>query len=471
MLKYHKRKLLTLLGAFCIHFITSNIHTLPSICPYFYSYLIQFKEGTFSYTYLEVILSLVNLIHNIFIPVGVLLTRKHNITTVIGIGLILIIIAKAIFAFFINIIIVSIGLCICSVGCGLAYMPPIICLWHYYPKRKGLMTGIALSGFGFNRLVFKYLSLVIINPMKIGLMPSMERYPIEINLNFKLYLEISLVFFSFLSVISILMIHPYQKEQRRYNAKLPKEGEHRSLSLEQHKIKSCYYNDYDDYTYISYLSTFIMNIKDSKHYASLSQLIVSYPFIQLTFIFFFAMAFGTIELSSMKKFGLMNGHDETFLAFSGMMWKITTLIFFYIWGYFVDRYGFKKVYSNLVLIQILISSTCYFISKWKIGFMIYSLTCAIINSGNLTISPTAFAMIFDIEEGSMLSSIASILINTFYICRPFITNLVTSRVYFLIFYIIITLFSMLALIILCFFVEKKYNYVEHNKRKRIESEV
>ena len=185
MLKYHKRKLLTLLGAFCIHFITSNIHTLPSICPYFYSYLIQFKEGTFSYTYLEVILSLVNLIHNIFIPVGVLLTRKHNITTVIGIGLILIIIAKAIFAFFINIIIVSIGLCICSVGCGLAYMPPIICLWHYYPKRKGLMTGIALSGFGFNRLVFKYLSLVIINPMKIGLMPSMERYPIEINLNFK----------------------------------------------------------------------------------------------------------------------------------------------------------------------------------------------------------------------------------------------------------------------------------------------
>ncbi len=410
MLKYHKRKLLTLLGAFCIHFITSNIHILPSICPYFYSYLIQFKEGTFSYTYLEVILSLVNLIHNIFIPVGVLLTRKHNITTVIGIGLILIIIAKAIFAFFINIIIVSIGLCICSVGCGLAYMPPIICLWHYYPKRKGLMTGIALSGFGFNRLVFKYLSLVIINPMKIGLMPSMERYPIEINLNFKLYLEISLVFFSFLSVISILMIHPYQKEQRRYNAKLPKEGKHRSLSLEQHKIKSCYYNDDDDYTYISYLSTFIMNIKDSKHYASLSQLIVSYPFIQLTFIFFFAMAFGTIELSSMKKFGLMNGHDETFLAFSGMMWKITTLIFFYIWGYFVDRYGFKKVYSNLVLIQILISSTCYFISKWKIGFMIYSLTCAIINSGNLTISPTAFAMIFDIEEGSMLSSIASILI-------------------------------------------------------------
>ena len=471
MLKYHKRKLLTLLGAFCIHFITSNIHTLPSICPYFYSYLIQFKKGTFSYTYLEVILSLVNLIHNIFIPVGVLLTRKHNITTVIGIGLILIIIAKAIFAFFINIIIVSIGLCICSVGCGLAYMPPIICLWHYYPKRKGLMTGIALSGFGFNRLVFKYLSLVIINPMKIGLMPSMERYPIEINLNFKLYLEISLVFFSFLSVISILMIHPYQKEQRRYNAKLPKEGKHRSLSLEQHKIKSCYYNDDDDYTYISYLSTFIMNIKDSKHYASLSQLIVSYPFIQLTFIFFFAMAFGTIELSSMKKFGLMNGHDETFLAFSGMMWKITTLIFFYIWGYFVDRYGFKKVYSNLVLIQILISSTCYFISKWKIGFMIYSLTCAIINSGNLTISPTAFAMIFDIEEGSMLSSIASILINTFYICRPFITNLVTSRVYFLIFYIIITLFSMLALIILCFLVEKKYNYVEHNKRKRIESEV
>ena len=158
----------------------------------------------------------------------------------------------------------------------------------------------------------------------------------------------------------------------------------------------------------------------------------------------------------MKKLGLMNGHDEIFLAYNAILWKITNVIFFFIWGCCFDKYGFRKVYILIILSQIAISSSCHFISKYQIGFISYSLICAIINSGNLTISPSAFASIFGIESGSMMSSIASILINTFYICRPLITNLVTSKIIFFIFYLIITLFSMLSLIILCFFDEKKH---------------
>lgn len=295
MLKNQKNKLLSIIGAFLLHVTVGTIHTLPSISHYFYSYLIEYKEGAFSYTYIEVIISLVNLVHNIFLPVGVLLMRYYSVTTVIGLSIILIIFTKTIFAFFRNIILITIGFFICSVGCGLGYMPPIICLWKHYPKNKGLMTGLALSGFGFNRLLFKYISLVIINPSKTGLLPSKDTYPHEINQNFKKYLEISLIFFSIISVFCIFLIHPHKEKQRKIKNNLRKlsdnnEKRYCSLEIEQSSIKYYRFESCDETSYISYISTFIMDDGLSgKSFESISSLIVSFPFLQLTFIFFFAM--------------------------------------------------------------------------------------------------------------------------------------------------------------------------------------
>ena len=45
----------------------------------------------------------------------------------------------------------------------------------------------------------------------------------------------------------------------------------------------------------------------------------------------------------MKKLGLMNGHDEIFLAYNAILWKITNVIFFFIWGCCFDKYGFPAL--------------------------------------------------------------------------------------------------------------------------------
>ena len=46
--------------------------------------------------------------------------------------------------------------------------------------------------------------------------------------------------------------------------------------------------------------------------------------------------------------------------------------------------------------------------------------------------------------------------NTFYIFTPLISNLLTEKIYYLIIYLIITLFSMLGFIVLCFFIDEKF---------------
>lgn len=472
MISFLNKKRLTLLSAFMLYFITGTIHTWPAVSSYFYSYLNHYKQASFTISYLEVIFSLVNVINSIFIPIGVFLSQKTNPILIIGTGLILINLAKVIFIYFPFITPITIALCLCSIGCGLAYMPPLVCLWKYYPNRKGSMTSIALSGFGLNRMMFKYVSVRMINPHNEAPLPERDRYSNEINYNFKIYLEKSLMFFGVLSILSLLMLYPYEhkhKEQKSNSLNDNKLIQHKRcvLSMSHNNTKTYsddfnYYNNvntlsdiYYDYNSDDYISNSggngVNSMLNNKTTVSIGALIVSYPFIQLTFIFFFAMVFGAIELASMKKFGLLNGYDEKFLSISSFVWKFTNASCFCVWGYLLDKYGFKSVYMCLMLIQIGICSSCYFTSKYKIGFVMYNIISAVVNSGNLSISPTSFALVFGSENGAMLHSLSSILFNTFYMCRPLISNLVTLKVHFLIFYLIITLFSMLALIILCFF--------------------
>ena len=86
----------------------------------------------------------------------------------------------------------------------------------------------------------------------------------------------------------------------------------------------------------------------------------------------------------------------------------------------------------------------------------------------MAIGPTNFSIIFDNEKGALLFGISCFLTNAFYIFRPLISNLLTEKIYFLIIYLIITLFSMLGFIILCFFIDEKF--VENNSRNNSNAE-
>jgi len=51
-----------------------------------------------------------------------------------------------------------------GVGCGACYLIPMICGWEHLPQRRGLVTGLALFGFGFGSFIFSLISTAIVNP-------------------------------------------------------------------------------------------------------------------------------------------------------------------------------------------------------------------------------------------------------------------------------------------------------------------
>ncbi len=49
-------------------------------------------------------------------------------------------------------------------GIGISYLVPIACGWSYYPNRKGLVSGIVISGFGLSSFIFSFVVKALFNP-------------------------------------------------------------------------------------------------------------------------------------------------------------------------------------------------------------------------------------------------------------------------------------------------------------------
>ena len=507
----------TICSGFLVHLILGTLQSWSSISSYLYSFLVQNNSMKISKVYLNNIFSLVIVINNIFILVGTLLTKKFNSITITGFGLLLKIYAHVITLFCHNIILVTFCIFICSAACGICYMPVILEIWKYFPDNKGLTTSLALSGFGFIQLLFEDISINIINYEKHGIDYLDGLYSSYINDNFKRYFKLYNIFFSFLSLLSIMMIYPHDKYKKYLRKSVPRYNfKFKNLINNVNENDEIGNNDEIEFNqsahlfalqdkknsgnnYLSAIKNFFLKKKEKKHIDSnkkykreditsfeeskneelatnlltdvrllkvpekeqknttiLFSFITSYPFLQLTSIFFFTKIFAIIELCSIKNFGLLNGHDEGFLWYGAFLYKVTYFLCFALWGYLFDRIGFKKFYRIIITLEILISSMCYYISMHKFGYLIYCMVSAFVNSAGMAIGPTNFSIIFENEKGALLFGISCFLTNTFYIFRPLISNLLTEKIYYLIIYLIITTFSMLGFIILCFFIDEKF---------------
>ena len=492
MLKKSQIALRTLIAGFILHFILGTFHLWQTILRYFNSYLLEFNNTPIRDKYLEIIFSLSNVPHGLFMILGVLLTGYYSSLQITGVGLLIRIISEFIYIIFPDIKIVTINILISSSATGLIYLPIILDILRYYPNSKAQCVSFVMSGFAINRLMFKYISIYIIDPDSIEMIRGTRRYPSIINSNFKLYLKIYLIFFSLLSVLCIYFLHPFKSKNHLVEKDTYLNSAKRKLTTDANVIhllnidKSYKEEDSSEVNtntdieneeyYIKYLLT--RNIKTSKNINRLkreepepfSSLIISYPFLQLTFIFFFTMIIGLIELSTIRKLGTLNGHSEIFLWNTSFFFKVLNAVGLPIWGFFLDKYGFKNLYTIVLSVQLIISSLCFFISSNAIGFILFNSISAMLHSVNLSIQLTTYVLIFGNEKGVLLYSISWLLIYFFYIARPFISNIFVSKIYFLAFYITLSLFTMIALIILSFFEEKKHTFPDKNRESSSESE-
>ena len=360
-------------SGFIIHLILGTLHSWSSLTRYFHSFLVQHNSIKISKVYLNNIFSFVIVFNNIFILIGILLTKSYNTITITGCGLLLKIYANITIIFFPNIIIVTFCLFICSAACGICYMPIILEIWKYFPDNKGLTTSLALSGNAFTQLLFEDISINIINYEKHKIDYIEGLYSNYVNESFRQYYKMHIIFFAVLSLLGIFILYPhdtykkYLRKVPRYNFQIKnlmndananenndeadnndKNGFNQSahlINIQDAKIngknsylsiiknffvkkkekkrintdkkyereESIYYeeskNDLAENLMTDVHLLKVTNIKQ-ENYKHLFSLISSYPFLQLTSVFFFTKLFGIIELCSIKNFGALNGYNE-----------------------------------------------------------------------------------------------------------------------------------------------------------------
>ena len=467
----------TLLGGILLNMIISTYYMPPKLFNYFYSYLQYINENIYSNEKVELLLNLSYIIYILSIPFGLILNIffNFNSNTITGISLLM--------------KIISIYLLICcatnkiflfylftnSSSSGLCFLPILSELWKYYPKNKGLITGIFFIGKGMTDLFYEYISIEIIHPKKINIISFNTIYSNEINERYFYYLKKLMIFLCILSSIIQCLIYPYSIYIKYFTYKKNKFKEKMNKGLlKDFYILSSHYSNRNTIGSTkgsnneSWLSS---NEKEKNTKVEIKEpfisLITSYPFMQLSFIYFLLMIFNAIDLSSINKIGLYNNFNEVFLSFAKIIWVLINILWNIILGYLLEKIKFKKILIISLIIQIFLISFFYFIIDNKYGFILFNLMSSIINSNNNIVIPYSFNVVFGHENGLLLYGISSIIINTFYIYRNYVYHIFVEKIYFFVFCLICTIFYMIALITLFLFEEKKHIYKKEEENQEI----
>ena len=51
-----------------------------------------------------------------------------------------------------------------GIGCGMMYFVPLVCGWEWFPKRRGLVTGIIVGSYGLGSFIFTQIATQMVNP-------------------------------------------------------------------------------------------------------------------------------------------------------------------------------------------------------------------------------------------------------------------------------------------------------------------
>ncbi len=131
----------------------------------------------------------------------------------------------------------------------------------------------------------------------------------------------------------------------------------------------------------------------------------------------------------------------------------------FLWGYLMDKLGFKTLMFIITTIEVTVGSTLYFIVNYEAIFVIEVLLIGACIGGNFVILAPTFKKIFGLQTGPELYGITSISIGIANISGPILTKLMLKgRKDYLIAFIIATCLSGIKFIVLLFFNENPYEF-------------
>jgi hypothetical protein len=296
-----------------------------------------------------------------------------------------------------NIYIIYLSVAIGGAGIGfcvkhffnIKYLSPLRLAWKHFPERKGMITGIIMTGFGIGTSILNYISKNIINPNNEEKGDD-DFYSEEIANRFKDYLIFILFAYLIVGICVLLMLIPVENDKPKLHTDKIFEYLINTESLNDVTIKE---------------GGEINSIDLEVNKEELSVAVKSTQFWIITSMCFFSicnskliLVYPMIILNILKTFGIKIGVSEEFLSMVLCLNPIINAFSKITWGILLDYISFKKLYLLCITMGIILSSTFNFIDYEKNNYIYFAYTAltTCVHGGFISLNPPMVSHIFGI---------------------------------------------------------------------------
>jgi MFS transporter, OFA family, oxalate/formate antiporter len=265
-------------------------------------------------------------------------------------------------------------------GIGIVYWVPIMSAWEWFPNNKGLVSGLIVGGYGFGAFIFGFISTAIANPDNLktevpqdGSGDQDELFPISVANEVPNMYQTCLIIWIILGIFSVFGVSrnpEYMKSEKiRERAKLIE-----MQNKEQAGIVA-------EHAHVNYIE-----FKEG---------LTSFRFWHMGFMLYFGLFYGIYMASVYKTTAqhILSDHTLTTAGAIGSVCNGGSRIF---WATLQDKYGFKKVYTCLLTLQLIVAFSIYSVKESAFFYTLWVSFSFLCEGGHFSMFPTLSAKIFGI---------------------------------------------------------------------------
>jgi sugar phosphate permease len=455
----------SVISAVFINIVCGSLYSWSGINGYYISYLkhldspsIEIKDGYF-------FMPIITFSTMCFSPLVTIINEKKGIKIISLISTILIILTNIALYYSTNITYVYVCMILYGIINAMNYMPVIKNCLLYFPKKKGLINGLVLFGYGTSSLIYNSIADYLINPFYRQINSSTGYFDTYISKNVIKYLLFFNIFNGIMAIISFLLLFEYRinpkKDKERF---IQKNIEEKYEDIDDNNIeaKESKIREKDKYKYekeeirISLKEAFIQAIKGIQIY----QLLVMSTILQIVSF--------TIS-NTYRSFAQQCLMEEYFLSNLNRLYSILSGISRLIWGYLFDKFTFKSLYSICIITQAIVDSILYNSVHYPILFFFLVCFQGVMVSGKISLNVTMFTKVYGIKYFGFIYSVSTSLGGFCHLLGPFIIKIVVKKVVdYKKLFIGGSIGCLICLVILVNFSEEKFKYKINEEEKEKE---
>lgn len=384
------KKISTVIGTIFYYLSIAAVGPLSAFAPYLVSYLYEFNSNlTIHYTYfIALILYITSLL---FAPFGGLTDRylgPHRSivigTMIKGIGAYCLITSKSLYLDYCILVFYGLG---SAVSNG-SVMKNVM---MYYPKNRGLISGINMLFSSFGGAIFNMIGEMIINPSS-AQVNDKKMYPFEVSKNITLFFIFQILVIIIFTFLSLLFIFPYEKEDNT--------------------------NEEDNLTMDGLAEIEDVVNEESKNINQIKKAIKSWRFLRFCIILSCTSFVYLLLQTAGRVIGMSVNIKTIYLQVLGSLSLVVLCIFTPMWGYISDKFNFKYLLLLFNIGTAIISVSYLYCLKITVTYFIINLVVAFFGSGLAVILAPhlmkVYGMKYIIEIGGvmMISTVLSYIISS-----------------------------------------------------------